>query len=492
MMTEVHEIVSVLPVVRTCGSAVEAQELQSVAGSSDKGASWRRWLLEMIVLNLVMIMWNTDNMVLPAVYTEIARHFSASPKDLASLGLVRGIFESIFAFPSGFLADKLPRPLLVWLGSMIWGAALVGVTFSPSLSWMIFFRALNGVGLGIVQPLLFSLVADKSDARGRGKAFGFLQFSGNMGQTAFTALATGIASYQILSMAGWQFALVIVALLSVVVGTLCVLLVRDHRDQDPRSMMAIVREETPKLGSIVCLPTFIIIIGQGVFGTAPWFAFSYLTMWLELNCFSHSHAAAIIACFNIGGALSGIVGGVLLDAVVRRFPDHGPPGLAQLAVFASVPLFAAILFGLGGLDNTSPSSFVVYAMIFMVTGTMISWCMVMNNKMFSDIVPKEAYSYVFALDRVVEGTLGALGQPLVGWLTDDVFHFNAKSANSQECSPDNAMKLGQGIFAVSGVAFSLCFMFYGMGHFTYPRDRKVAARKLNCSKGAAESDGQAN
>ena len=357
---------------------------------------------------------------------------------------------------------------------------------------MIFFRALNGVGLGIVQPLLMSLVADKSHASGRGKAFGFLQFSGNMGQTAFTALATGIASYQVMSMAGWQFALVIVALLSVVVGTLCVLLVRDHRDQDPRSMMAIFREETPKLGSIVCLPTFIIIIGQGVFGTAPWFAFSYLTMWLELNCFSHSQAAAIIACFNIGGALSGIVGGVLLDAVVRRFPDHGPPGLAQLAVFASVPLFATILFGLGGLDNTSPSSFVVFAMIFMVTGTMISWCMVMNNKMFSDIVPKEAYSYVFALDRVVEGTLGALGQPLVGWLTDDIFHFNAKAANSQDCSPDNAMRLGKGIFAVSGVAFSLCFMFYGMGHFTYPRDRKVAAHKLSRGKGSAESHGQAN
>ena len=78
-MTQMHEHASVLPVVRTCGSSEEAQELQPVAGSSDKEASWRRWLVEMIVLNLVMIMWNTDNMVLPAVYTEIARHFNASP-----------------------------------------------------------------------------------------------------------------------------------------------------------------------------------------------------------------------------------------------------------------------------------------------------------------------------------------------------------------------------------------------------------------------------
>lgn len=489
-MTVKGPCMSALPVEKAEAHAMESgsESLET----QDSQTPWRRWLMEMIVLNLVMIMWNTDNWVLPAVYTEIARHFNASPGDLASLGLVRGIFESVFALPSGFLADKLPRPLLVWLGAVVWAAALVGVTFSPSLSWMIFFRALNGVGLGIVQPLLFSLVADKSEAHGRGKAFGFLQFSGNVGQTAVTALATGIATYQIMSIAGWQFALLIVAVLSAVVGTLCVLLVDDQRERDPRSMMAIVCEETPKLRHIVCLPTFIIIIGQGVFGTAPWFAFSYLTMWLELNCFPHSQAAAIIACFNIGGALSGIVGGVLLDIVARRFPDHGPPGIAQVAVFLSLPLFATILFGLGGLDHKSPGTFIVFAMIFMLTGTLISWCMVMNNKMFSDIVPKEAYSYVFALDRAVEGTLGALGQPIVGWLTDEIFHFNAETANSQDCSPDDAMKLAKGIFLVSAVAFSVCFMFYGVGHYTYPRDRRIASHMRISSKGSSEteSDGQ--
>lgn len=39
---------------------------------------------------------------------------------------------------------------------------------------MIVFRAVNGIGLGMVQPLLFSLVADKTGANGRGRAFGML------------------------------------------------------------------------------------------------------------------------------------------------------------------------------------------------------------------------------------------------------------------------------------------------------------------------------
>ena len=58
---------------------------------------------------------------------------------LSNLGLVRGIFESIFALPSGFLADRLPRPALIFMGSVLWGAGLVGCAFSPEPGvWMVF------------------------------------------------------------------------------------------------------------------------------------------------------------------------------------------------------------------------------------------------------------------------------------------------------------------------------------------------------------------
>ena len=105
--------------------------------------------------------WLEDNMALPAVYAEIARRFHTTPGShfisfpwelklietaisaisfwkpvaltggLSNLGLVRGIFESIFALPSGFLADRLPRPALIFMGSIIWAAGLIGCAFSP-------------------------------------------------------------------------------------------------------------------------------------------------------------------------------------------------------------------------------------------------------------------------------------------------------------------------------------------------------------------------
>ena len=35
---------------------------------------------------------------------------------------------------------------------------------------------------------------------------------------------------------------------------------------------------------------------------------------------------------------------------------------------------------------------------------------------------QESYTYIYALDRAIEGTLGAFGQPAVGWLTDPWLH----------------------------------------------------------------------
>lgn len=214
-----------------------------------------------------------------------------------------------------------------------------------------------------------SRTKDKSSVYGRGKAFGFLICTGKLGQTAFTAFATSVAPIHIAGLQGWQFALTVIAALSAFVGLLVLLLVTDEVRDEDRSLWRIVVEELPRLRSILCLPTFLVIIGQGIFGTAPWFAFSYLTMWLELNCFSNTEAASIYAFFNLGTALSSMLGGILLDFVFRRFPNHGPPAIAQSSVFVSIPLFALILFGL----NDANAAF--YAMSFMITGMLIAWNM---------------------------------------------------------------------------------------------------------------------
>lgn len=53
------------------------------------------------------------------------------------------------------------------------------------------------------------------------------RLSGNLGQTAFTALATSIAPLRFGSVAGWQFALILISVLSALIGLLVLMLVTD-------------------------------------------------------------------------------------------------------------------------------------------------------------------------------------------------------------------------------------------------------------------------
>ena len=170
---------------------------------------------------------------------------------------------------------------------LIWALGLIGCALSPDLLCMTLFRAVNGIGLGIVQPLFFSLVADKSSTYGRGKAFGGLIFTGQLGQTAFATFAT-VAGKQVASIAGWQFALLVIAILRAFVGIGVGMFVKETKERDQRAMLEVILQETPKLGKICCLPTFLMIVGQGIFGTALWFAFSYLRMWLEQSFFFYA------------------------------------------------------------------------------------------------------------------------------------------------------------------------------------------------------------
>jgi len=113
-----------------------------------------------------------------------------------------------------------------------------------------------------------------------------------------------------------------------------------------------------------------------------------------------------------------------------------------------------------------------YFITFLAFGLGAAMCGVINKKVFSDIVPSEIYTYVFAIDQLIEQTLGSLAPLSVGVLTDVVFHYDKDAVKEGECSPAEARKLGMGMFWVCNVAWVICFAVYIGMHWTYPKDRR--------------------
>jgi len=449
------------------------------------------------------IAYTIDMALLPMFFQEFQVMFGVSETSLAMLSTAKGIVAALFTLPCGFMAELLPRPRLIGLGMLFWAGGLTICATAVSYEALFAGRMLNGMGLGIVQPLLFSLTADKTLPTKRGSAFGALFFIGEWGAVLFGFVATATANKSLGGTAGWRVSVFVVVAFSACIGVLVMLFVEEPRAgtqaERPRAQgfVSVFAENMPKILRLFRYPSFALIAVQGMFGMGPWIVFPFFTQWLELACFTHGEAALLYAIFGCGCACSHMLSGQVLNFVSRRFPDHGPPSIANFSVASGFPFLVIIFFlfpkpaALGKGSALLP----VYLLAFCLFGLGAKMCFSLNKKIFSDIVPSALFSYVFAMDQLVENVGGNIVGLAVGILADRAFHYEAADVKTGSCSPENAEKLGLGMFLVCAVGWGICFVLYTGLHCSYPKDRhrqlallrtELEARGLEAAPSAAE------
>ena len=247
-------------------------------------------------------------------------------------------------------------------------------------------RALNGIGLALVSPAIQSLVADSTDDSNRGTAFGWLQLTGNLGSIIGGLLSVLIAPLTFMGIPGWRISFHLVGIISVIVGILVRLFANDPRFSDTntkakdpvlsKSFWSNVKDLVLEAKSVIKIPSFQIIVAQGVTGSFPWSALSFSAMWLELTGFSHEKTAFLIALFVIGSSLGGLFGGKMGDILSTRLPNSGRIILAQTSSASAIPLAAILLLAL----PNGPSTGVAHGLVLFTVGFFISWNAPATNK----------------------------------------------------------------------------------------------------------------
>jgi MFS family permease len=236
--------------------------------------------------------------------------------------------------------------------------------------------------LAIAIPALQSLVADLVDEQNRGAAFGWLQFTGSMGCVVGASVALLLAPTTFMGIAGWRVAFHLVAIISIIVGLLIWFYAVDPCHQtnpvylSRRSAFEEVEEFIKEAKAVIKIPTFLVIIAQGVPGNFAGAAFNFLPMWLELIGFSHLYTAFLLNLSTIGIAIGGVLGGMMGDFLAQRLPNAGRIILSQISSGSEVPL-AAILFLVLPID---PSTRVSHAIILFIMGLLTSWDAPATNK----------------------------------------------------------------------------------------------------------------
>lgn len=500
-----HDRDTLLEGHRIAGSVPQLSELniQSVDGAF---VNHRGRLPTTIMVNIASVLEKTDEQLLPSVYKYVACSFNAAPEQLGYITSSRAVCQALASALGGYLGHKYDRSKIIALGCFIWGLMTFMFSFTSSVGWGAFTWAWNGIGLSFVIPNTQSLIADYYVDADRGKAFGTLYTTGALGGMLGTAFATNIAGYTIMGTDGWRWGFRVVAVVSASIGVAALAFSRDPLYYQADGSKRLVKphgDDAPpwkEFLQVVRVPTFQVIILQGILGSTPWNALVFMTLYLQLLGFSNFHASLILTFFLAGAALGGVVGGFVGDWAAARSRLHGRIYACQFSVFMGIPFSLLVMKGLP--RHGSGGAAALYAVIMFCFGLAHVWAApACNNPVFAEIVPPKLRNLVYAFDRSFEGAIAALGAPLVGVVATSLFGFPADSP-SYECVngyPEDrggdiaakaakATALGNAMLVCMIVPWALCLLIYSALHWTYPRDRAKVQQSAAPATGGQAPD----
>nr|MDO8097583.1 MFS transporter [Candidatus Njordarchaeota archaeon] len=430
-----------------------------------------------VTMNLANIVDNSDGQLFPTVYKQVREEFAARVPavtltftQLATITAVRSVLQSVTTPIWGWWSDRHSRKKVLAIGCWFWGLFTLLTALSTEYIDMLIWRAITGIGLAVIIPTTSSLVTDYFAPEKRGKAFGWLGLTGVIGAIVGTLFMTLIAGEVIYGFYGWRFGFIVWAIVSFVIGLLVWLLVKDplRGGVEPELAKVLTWQKAEKykvkrsdFKKIMKNKTFLIILLQGIVGTIPWNGIMFMVSWFEYIGFDNIIAGVMFVVIAIGAALGNLLGGLIGDRAARWRPRSGRIIIAQISVFSGIPLTYVIFF----LIPMTTDSFFLYVLFGFLTGLLISWCAGgCNNPIFGELFEPEIRSTVFSLDRVFEGSVGALGTFFVGVFAD-IFLFGSGMTSAQI-----AAALGQAMFLMAFIPWTLCLIFYTLAYKTYPGD----------------------
>jgi EmrB/QacA subfamily drug resistance transporter len=130
----------------------------------------RWWTLGAMCFALFMIM--LDNTVVNVALPSIQRSLHASTSSLEWTVNAYTLTFAVLLVTGGRLGDLYGRRRMFMLGVTVFGLSSLLIALSKSDTWLIAFRAVQGIGSGFMMPATLSIITNTFDAHERGRAIG--------------------------------------------------------------------------------------------------------------------------------------------------------------------------------------------------------------------------------------------------------------------------------------------------------------------------------
>eukprot|EP00746_Dinoflagellata_sp_MGD_P022666 gnl/MRDRNA2_/MRDRNA2_153046_c0_seq1.p1 gnl/MRDRNA2_/MRDRNA2_153046_c0~~gnl/MRDRNA2_/MRDRNA2_153046_c0_seq1.p1 ORF type:complete len:469 (-),score=48.41 gnl/MRDRNA2_/MRDRNA2_153046_c0_seq1:27-1433(-) len=466
-----------------------------IAETKKQCPTWDSGLVTQLSLLLaVCIAEGSDSAVLGSTFKALEKEMGLTPAGLAIVALAQSVTTNLSAPVWGWMCDEgiASRKNLMMLGCAGWGAAMIGLGLSISYWQLVALRMFNGLFLACLYPLSQSWVADLVDSRLQGRVFGLVGAAHNAGTMLTAGVTTAYSQRLIMGFYGWRVMCFAVGSAS---WMLCLALflfmqskAKPCESSSPATLFQMVTTMSKHLRKGMQIPTFNILVLQGMFGSIPWVAMNFEIMYLQYLKFTDVQVGTMVSIWTAFGVFGPAIGGLIGDTLAKVSPNHGRPIVAQLSLGMATTLVVVFL---GILPSVIESHvmwpYVACKIIFLMTA---NWCAAgVNRPILCEIVSTghraSLIAWFVSIDNVVASFLG---NGMVAYLAENVFGYQPTHLDVREMSEAaravNAHALRTSLLCMEIMPFVLCFLMYTTLHFFYPRDRARVEGELEGIKSA--------
>jgi len=402
------------------------------------------------LMAVVYLLHAADGAMLPCIFKALEEGMKdATPVSLGGIVFSEAICHSSAVLVWGLLADHLDKLALLLYATVAWGTVTLATAFVTGIASLFIIRSIAGIVGAAMGPLSQGLICAVCAPSERGRAFGFLLASGQLGYMFGVLLAGSTARLQAIH--GWRGSFAIFALLTLAIGwVLWLVQIEVSRGlfKESRTWAQLVaakkRAGAPKWTLKTCMAgvvkdldlmlhrrSFWVLLLQGAFASTTVKAMAYQTMWYQYLGFSDLVASTIASAAPLGCMFGALAAGYASDKLALIYPRHGRIFFGQAAdLLKFLILFYTFVLAGSPSPHESGQPMKRICISFFFGFFSIQTYTAVVKPLFAEIVPAQMIAQAVAIAAALDGAFASIAStPVVGWITQHIFNYRSTSAS---------------------------------------------------------------
>ncbi|MCX7677597.1 MAG: MFS transporter [Spirochaetes bacterium] len=372
----------------------------------------RFFLISIMAFNILFL--TADNNIVSAVLIEIEREFNVNTADIGLMSLFFTIIGGVVSIVWGYMSDKVDRKKLFALSILTAEIPCALTYFSPNFTVFFIFRILTGIGVGAAFPIVFSLIGDIFDKRGRPLAAAILTTCWGLGGL----MGAMVAGYSVGAGLGWRLPFVLIAVPNFVFIALFYFISPEiPKGASEDALKELIARGLRYKGIIrvrdyvrlAKIKTNLLLFIQGLAGNLPWGALFLLIKFLETEKgFDKNTATTIFGILGAGSALGSVIGGAIGGKLFMKKPSYQPL-FSGISTITGAFLTISILYFI-------PRDFVLVSIAGFFGAMWVSFTGANIRSMLISVNRPEDRGAIFSIFNLTDSVGAGVGQYFAGTL----------------------------------------------------------------------------